>query len=343
MQFTKEQCDFLYQTWKPYYKNSNVTLESLLDDFSYKNDEKDIKKIRSTLDFLTREGIEFQSLILDNFEKHTNTHNSSVPFSYCILFDYLYKNKLISLAEIPLERTLNYTDSFIKIHNKQKNRFHFEHQINLILSFEANEYNINKILDLYSQIRETYQLGLPEQKKLLKTFNSYSSHFIKSLSDDKQKAIFNKLDVICSGINNTLSQEVDSELKEEFSFRFIISVSNTMKDNFVTFNNLKSIIEVVIEKIKDEQISEILFKELNTQSSLGSLKFQYAFFSQDKTCIDKYSAYFKEFNAILTQDVLNKSLGKDVHYVDVFNKICLKKKLSDKLEPKNTTTKSVKI
>lgn len=344
MQFNQEQSLFIYQIWKPYYSiKDSLTLEKILDDFSYKNDEKDIKKIRSTLDFFSKEGIEFKSLILDYFEKHTNKYTSAIPFSYCILFDYLYKNKLISLEEIPLERILDGTDSFIKSHCKRKNRFHFEHQINLILSFDANEYNINKILDLYSQIRGTYQLDLPEQKKLLKNFNAYAGSFVKTLSADIQKSIFNKLDIICSGINNQLTNEIDSELKEEFSFRFIISISNTLKDNYFIFNNVKSIVEVVIERIKDDNISQILFKEINTQSSIGSLKFQYAFFSEDKSCIKKYSSYFREFNDILTQDAMNKNLKKDDYYVDLFNKICLKNKLSEQFPEKSQSDKKLKI
>lgn len=346
MNFNETHFQYLKSVWNRnnyYFSPPMNHIDYWIDYISNRNDEKDIKKIKQSLDYLFNEGFLIKEIFLKSLQKNTNQHTFVIPFSFCTIFDYLKFNHLLTEEEISLNSLLTGTDLFIKSYCKKKYRFHSEQQINLLLSFDVNEERLNKVLDLYGQIRGTYTLDLSEQKKLLKIFNSYAGDFIKSLSNDKQRVIFQKLDTLCSGINNKTHNEIEFQIKEEFSFRFVISISNALKDHYAIFNNMKSIIEVVLEKIKEIDFTEILFKEINSQSSIGPLQFQYAFFSPDKACIEKYSTYFQEFNAILTQDALNKNLNNDHYYVDLFQKICLKKKLSDNLEPKNTTTKSVKI
>ena len=78
-----------------------------------------------------------------------------------------------------------------------------------------------------------------------------------------------------------------------------MSVSNSLNNAIKKFVNIKSIFEVIVEQISDNEISDILFKEINNQTKLGVLSFQYVFFSQNKECIDKYQSYFNDFNHII--------------------------------------------
>lgn len=340
MNITSEQHLKLSEIWKHSYPAYQRTSESWIDFIVKKNDEQDIKKINATLTYLTQLGIDFKDDVTRIFNANKNPNNLLPSFSFCTIFNYLKTQKLIKDEEIPVDNILNGVDQYM---SRNRSRYHREHQIKFLFLFEPNEILIHKLLDFYTDIHQNYTIDLPEQKKILKNFNHYASNFLKTLDSDKQSDILKRLDFICSGLNNENVKDIVSQEEQEFSFRFIISVNNALPKAAVQFNELKSIMEVIVEKIKDERFTEVLFKEINTQTKLGVLKFQYAFFSQDKDCIETYKNHFKEFNAIVVNDALNKSLGKDLHYIDLFEKLCFKNKLMNKLEEKQTTIKKVKI
>ena len=113
-----------------------------------------------------------------------------------------------------------------------------------------------------------------------------------------------KIPVICADTiarEITEKQEILDEISVEFGKEMIVDGKLNRKKMreyiFVDINRVKKLNEIthppIIEKIKDDKISEILFKDINNQTKLGVLKFQYAFFSKDKECIDKYKDYFK--------------------------------------------------
>lgn len=337
---THEQHTSLANLWSPLYCANQETVESWLSYLSVRNDEKNIKKINSTLLFLHKNGFEIKDKILAMYNSQVNSNNLLPQFSFVSMFSFLKTYNLAKDEEIPIENILTGIDNRWK-----KSRFHRDNQIKFLLLFSPSEERVNKLLDCYEFLKNEYTLDLSDQKRLLKTFNSYASVFVKTLEDSKQEVIMQRLDNICMGLNNedVKNNDISFVQEEEYSFRFMVAVNNQMNDSMGRFNQLKSKYEVIIENLKDESISEVVFKEINNKANFGVLKFQYAFFSHDKNCINQYSQYFKEFNDIIANDILSNNLGKDTYYVDVFKKIAFKNKLLDKYEEKNTAQKTLKI
>lgn len=337
--FTQENHTYLQNLWSPLYSANQPTLDSWLGYLCARNDEKNIKKIHSTLLYLHKQGFEIKDKILDMYNSQVNSNNLLPRFSFVSMFSFLKSNNLIQDSEIPIDNILKGLEQY------RSSRFYKDNEIKFLLLFTPNEARLDKFLDCCEFLQKQYTLDLPEQKKLLKTFNTYASIFVKNLDNSKQEVIMKRLDNICAGLNNEEVKHKDINFvhEEEYSFRFTVAVNNQMNDSMGRFNQLKSKYEVIIEKINDERISEVLFKEINNKVNFGILKFQYAFFSVDKSCIDQYSQYFKEFNDIIANDILSNNLGKDTHYVDVFKKIAFKNRLLDKYEEKNTKNKTLKI
>lgn len=336
MNFTNEQLNTLKDFWKyPYYPSQN-NLSTWLNFISEKGDEKDIKKINSTLSYFNDLGIDFSYEILSLYQSKINANFLLPNFSYCTIFNFIKTHKLLKDEYIPFDNILN--GSFSKV-----SRFHRENQIKLLLLFPPSENLINKLLSFYTEIHKSYTIELPEQKKILKTFNSYALPFVKNLNNEKQTAILKQIDFICSGLNNDTVKDISINHEEEFSFKFTLSVNNTLANAENIFNKMQNILFLVISKMPKKNISDIIFKELNSQKKLGLLQFKYAFFSNSKECINQYSDYFKEFNQILTNDSLTKSLKTADYYVEIFDKICFKNKLLNKFEEKNLQVKKTKI
>lgn len=337
--FTHEHHLYLKNLWSPLYSANQETVDSWLQYLCGRNDEKNIKKIHTTLLYLHRQGFEIKDKILAMYNTQMNSNNLLPRFSFVSMFSFLKTNNLIEDSEIPIDNILKGLDEY------KSSRFHKDNQIKFLLLFSANESHINKFLDCYEFLQKKWTLDLPEQKKLLKIFNNYASEFVKNLDNSKQEVIMKRLDNICAGLNNeeVKYKDISFVQEEEYSFRFTVAVNNQMNDSIGRFNQLKSKYEVVIAKITDERISEVSFKEINNKVNFGILKFQYAFFSLDKNCIDTYSQYFKEFNEIIAHDILSNNLGKDTHYVDVFKKIAFKNRLLEKYEEKDVKNKTLKI
>lgn len=345
MILTQEQHDHLLKIWRRYYLSPDKTVDSWLKKISYKSAEKDIKKINESLSYLLENNISFKDTFLTIYKSIHNPQGILPEFSFCTIFNFLKTHKLIEDTEIPIDHILNGISK-----DDKKSRFHSEHQIKFILLFAPEERFVDHILLWYSEIHKNYDLDLQAQKKLLKIFNQYALHFVNTLDNDKQDSIFKKLDFLCSGLNNESVKDISIEHNEEYSFRFTLSVNNSLQTCNMHFTEIQHILNYVIDKMPKDDISNIFFKNLNTQPKLGLLKFQYVFFSNNKQCIDNYSQYFQEFNAILTEDILKPHSGNGPHYkngieyyLELFNKICFKNKLFEKLELKNNSIKKFKL
>lgn len=338
--FTHEHHTHLQKLWSPLYCANQENLDSWLHYLSVKNNEKNIKKIHASLDYLHKHGFEFKDKFLTMFHSQTNSNNLLPHFAFCSIFSFLKSHNLAEDSEIPIDNVLT------GIHNEWgSSRFYKDSQIKFLLLFNPNEQRVNMLLDCYEYLQKNYTFDLSEQKRLLKTFNSYATDFIKTLDNLTQETLLNRLDNICAGLNNEEVKHKDISFvqDEEYSFRFVIAVNNQMNDSMGIFVKLKSKYDVIIEHINDDKISNIIFQEINNKSNFGVLKFQYAFFSYDKNCINQYSQHFKEFNDIIANDILSNNLGKDTHYVNVFEKITFKNKLLDKYEEKTVQNKPLKI
>lgn len=345
MDLNQEQYEHLEKIWRRNYLSTDKTVDSWLKSISHQSAEKDIKKINETLSYLQQNNIPFKDKLLDIYNNFRNPHGILPQFSFCTIFNFLKTHNLIENNEIPIDHILNVVGRYDK-----KSRFHFENQIKLVLLLPPEERLIDHILVWYTEIHKNYELDLQAQKKILKIFTQYAGSFIKTLDNTKQDNIFQRLDFLCSGLNNKSVKDISIEHEEEYSFRFTLSVNNSIQTCNMHFMDLKNVLEYVIEKMPKDDISNIFFKNLNTQPKLGLLQFQYAFFSHNKQCIEKYSQYFKEFNTILTEDLLKAHSGNSPqykhgveYYLELFNKLCFKNKLLDKLESKHTSVKTYKI
>lgn len=140
-----------------------------------------------------------------------------------------------------------------------------------------------------------------------------------------------------------MNNDISYQFHEEFSFKFGFTIKNTLAKSNSIYTELIRIFHKINENIHDKAISSILFKEVNNNSYVGDMVFQFVFFSKEQECISRYSHFFKEFNSILHNDIQQDSLKKEIDYIDIFNKISLKNKLKNSFPEKLTRTTLHKI
>lgn len=341
--FTDEQYQQIRSMWKRnYYPPSSHNIDEWITWLSHQRADKDIKPLNEALTYLHDNHIAFKDQMVDLFNTRIqiDPQRNSIfnMFAFCTIFKFIKKHNLATDSEIPLDYIIHRPTT------ESVSRYYRENQIKLLVLFNPNEALVHKLLDFYTDIHRTYSIDLPEQKKIVNLFNSYAGHFVKTLGSEKQKEIFKKLDFICSGLNNESVKDVAIDQQQEYSFRFVISVNNSNLTCNMHFDTIKRSLAYVIDNIAKEQFSTFVFQDLNTNPKLGVLKAQYAFFSTDKEYIEQYNNYFKEFNELLVQDLTNKIANRGVeYYLELFNKICFKNKLLEKLPAKNNALKTHKI